>query len=312
MQKEIGLYLDGHRLEPVRTNTYPTIDEDAGAGDFDQYRVLVGVLTLHFFLDKNSSAKIDSTAYLDLEIDEDNDDDNHAWVILKNSHSYRDTFTGNCTLDNAVTNSCTVANSHIGRSSIRTAELNPLVNLRIINSSLDNATISEGSLVGNSSIVNSTVRTEGQGAHIEGSTLKNASLSSKGVLHLEGCKFNETCIHAINFIRIIDSRLNGIYLKIDDCHIPNRLYFFPIEFPNLLLYCYQTGNDELAITRQGGGFDVPVGDPEFDKKLYELLVDCEMAMPDDILDYIEDCICSRSRIIQVLWAEFERTLGDPI
>mgnify|MGYP003407371500 CR=1 FL=1 len=312
MQKETGLYLDGHRLEPVRINTYPTIDEDAGPGDFEQYRVVVGVLTLHFFLDASSAVKIDSTAYLDLEIDEDNDDDNHTWVILKNSYSYRDSFTGNCTLDTAVTNSCTVVNSHIGRSSIKSAELHPLVNLKIISSSLDNATLSDGTVVINSSIVNSTVYTEGQGAHIEGSTLKNASLSSKGILHLEGCKFNDTSIHAINFVRIIDSRLNGIYLKIDDCHIPNRLYFFPIEFPNLSLYCYQTGSDELAITRQGGGFDVPVDDPAFKKKLTELLIDCELAMPDDILDYITDCINSRKRIIQVLWAEFERTLGDPI
>lgn len=312
MQKETGLYLDGHKLDPVRVNTQPSIEEDSGSGEFDQYRVIVGVLTLHFFLDSSSAVKMDSIAYLDLEVEEGNDDDNHAWVTVKNSHSYRDSFTGNCVLDNVVTNSCTLVNSHLSRSSIRTAELHPLVNLRVVNSLLENATVSADSLIVNSSIINSTVHTEAPGAHIEGSTLKNVSFSSKGMLHLEGCKFNDTSVHAIEFIRIVDSRLNGVYLKIDSCHIPNRLYFFPIDFPNLTLYCYQTGNDELALTRQGGGFDVSVEDAEFEKKLNELLVDCELVMVDDIFSYIMDCIDSRKRIIQVLWVEFERTLGDPI
>jgi hypothetical protein len=311
MEHETGVYIDGHKLEPIRLNTYPSVDDEGGVGDFDQYRVAVGILTLHFFLDEHSVVKIDSAAYLDLEIEEDNDDENHAWVTVTNSSSYRDTFTGNCVLSNTVTNACNIVNSDISRSSMQTARLHPLVNQTVISSRLENATISDGSFVLNSSIINSTVHTEGQ-ARIEGSTMKNSSFSSKGALVLEGSKFNDASVHAANFIRIIDSRLNEMYLKVDDCHIPNRLYFFSLDFPNLTLYCYQTGNDEFAITRQGGGFNVPVDDPEFEAKLTELLVDCELALPKDIYHYVVDCIRSRRRIIQVLWAEFERTLGDPI
>lgn len=312
MKHETGLFLDGHQLEPVRTNTYPSIDEDAGDGEFSQYRVVIGILTVHYFLDATSVVKIDSSHYLDLDIEEDNDDDNHAWVIVKNSSTYRDAFTGNCTLYNSVTNNCKVKNSDISRSSLKISELHPLVNLSVSGSRLENATISDGSTILNSSIINSTVVTEGPGVYVEGSTLKNSSFSAKGTLHLSGCKFNETSVHAINFVRICDSRMNEMYMKIEDCHIPNRLYFFSIDFPSVTLYFYQTGSDAFAITRQGGGFDMNVDDPEFREKLKELLIDCEQLLPDDTVKYVMDSIRSRRNLIQALWAEFERGLGDPI
>lgn len=312
MKHETGLFLDGHQLDAVRTNTNPSVDDDAGDGEFSQYRVVVGILTVHFFLDHMSVVKIDSSHYLDLDIDEENDDDNHAWVIVRNSSSYRDAFTGNCTLYNSVTNNCKVTNSDISRSSLKISELHPLVNLSISGSRLENATISDGSTILNSSVINSTVHTEGTGVWVEGSTLKNSSFSARGTLYLNGCKFNETSVHAINFVRICDSRMNEMYMKIDDCHIPNRLYFFSIDFPSLTLYCYQTGSENFAITRQGGGFDMNVDDEEFRGKLKELLIDCEQLLPDDTVKYVMDSIRSRRNLIQALWAEFEKSLGDPI
>lgn len=300
MENVAGLFLDGHQVDPNRTNTTPSVEEDAESGEFDYYRVVVGVLTLHFFLDEKSSVKIDSTAYLELEIPEDNDDDIHAWVSLKASNSYRDAFTGSCVLQNASTNRCTIVNSDISRSSAITGMRYPLVNMGIVDSRLENATISDGASIHSSSIINSDVHTPGTGAIIEGTILKNSSLSSGEDLVLSGSRFVDTGIHAAGVLRIQDGHMHGLYLKPGDCDIPDRFHFFIMDLPKVMLCFYQTASGEPAITRQGGGFDMQVNDPEFKQKLTELMVECEQPLPEDAVQYVLDSVASRLKLTKLL------------
>lgn len=310
MKNEHGVFLDGYKLEPSHTDLIPVLSEDIRTEDYDYYRVAVGILTLHFFLDKFSCIKIDSSAYLDLEIDEENDDDNHAVVTMDYANSYRDAFTGSCALINVNTNSCTITNSTIRSSSPKKSEIDPLVNLRVTNSILRNAVVSEGSSVENSSIVNSTVHTKGPGARVESTTMKNSFFTSNGVLDLDSCRFNDTRIYCNGFIRIINTSMPGLCLKVPDCHIPDRFYFFTLNMPSGTLHFYQTGTDDFAITQDGGDFNVDVQDPLFATQLKELFDLLEQPIPDDAVQYVVDSVNSRIALLSKLLDQRLKILGD--
>lgn len=310
MKNEYGVFLDGFKLEPSHTDLIPALTEDIHTEDYKYYRVAVGILTLHFFLDEFSCVKIDSSAYLDLEIPEDNDDDVHAVVTLDYANSYRDAFTGNCTLINVNTNSCTITNSTIRSSAPKKSEIDPLINLRVTNSILRNATVSEGSSVENSSIVNSTVHTKGAGARVESTTMKNSFFTSHGVLDLDNCRFNDTRVYCNGFIRIVNTNMPGLCLKVPDCNIPDRFSFFTLVMPSGTLHFYQTGSDDFAITQDGGDFNVGTQDPLFTTKLKELFDLLEQPLADDAVQYVIDSAKSRMDLLSKLNDHFSKTLGD--
>lgn len=305
--EESNVTLDGHPVEsillddnPELLELTPDLIEFATNTETSYYRVEVGALTLHYFVDSASTVKIDSSMYDELVFAEDNDDDMHCWVTFKNSNSYRDAFIGRCTLTNSSTDHCLISNSDISDTPLNDEVINSLKDSRIVGSWLSGVIISENSVVQNSGIINSVITTGGTGLDIEESTIFESTIHSGDAFKLVGTKLEGCLINAEGSLGLQDVSLTKVALNVPDIQVNNRFAFFTVAFPKTTLHFYETASGNYAYARDGVAWNAVVGDTDFNPRMLSMFVACDQYAPDAALEYAYDSAISRIKTLNVL------------
>lgn len=302
-----GLFLDGVKQERVGAGKPAAFKLDLDGIDaiLDYYSVRVGKAILEFYLCSKSNVEIDSTRFLALQKDLDQDvvDKEECCVVFIDSVSQLCTFEGENVLINVM-----IAESHLSSSTLvldytyeRT--FNIYVRLELLESEVHNSSFSKDALVMGSTLQDVAVISSSDAkVVVDQCDMQFSKFHTEGEILLEDVYAWNTHVNMHGLLTI--QRVNWPKVRItgESIHIPGPMYFLEVVLPRVKFYVYQTGDAKWAIApdTRGDRFSVYADNPDVEDMLQRVLRDRRQGSEESCLQYIYDSIESRTKVMTAI------------
>jgi hypothetical protein len=312
------LTLDNKVIEPIEIGVsaaVPGNKEPAEILIYNVYRVAIGNRELTIRMDDHSVVELSSDVF---GLYDQTDEDNHEFadVYCLNARVHGCFFRGTVCIENAVVHDSQLINSNIlFEDALMPEKDRTFGGARLEDSCTNNSLIQGNEIVlRGSNLHDSNVETGEDGSVFMDNTLLTMvhMRSDNGVIDLESCRLTGCMVTAEGAMKLTNQWWDNVILSAKSIHLPGKFYFFTLELPKATLHFYADAEGNYHLKEDNLNFEVAINDPEFSFKLASFLADTGHLVPGDITDYVEDCVSSRLRILQVLeTAEAEQLTEEP-
>lgn len=312
---EPGVFLDGVKLTPRLCNDAPVLQQVmlATHGPTNYYRFPVGQWMLEYFVCPESTVEIDSSRYLTLQQNEDEDvvDQETGCVIFVKTVSQRCTFLGQCELTNVM-----IAESHLEGTDISLSpgtprEFNIYVRLEAIDCRVHDATLTNDTVLVDCWFDGVEIISRAkEPVNVSKCELQFSKFISNGLIDLRFMGAFNTHINMEGLIKIQSVFWSKVRITGQSIHIPGAMFFLEVTLPRVRFFVYQTAEDKWSIAPdlRGDRYSIDVDDPGLEGAVESVLQDRAQIDPQSCLQYLYDCIKSRNTVLENI-GRFQEKLG---
>lgn len=302
-----GVFLDGVKLNALGTLAPQEVLEEIKelGGPFECYVFPIGRYMLAYYLCPNSCVEVDSSRYLTLQQDEDEDveDLDYCQVVFKDTISQRCTFEGECELVNVWVAESHLASSELILGAAYNSAFHIYIRLELIESEAHNAFFSHGAVIMGSSLEDvEVVSFQNEKVRIDQCEMQFSRFSTDGMIQIEHVYAQNTHVHMKGVLKLaclswVRTRITG-----ESINITGPMYFLEVTLPRVKFFVYRTGADKWAIAPdlRGDRFSIDVDAPDIEDKLRAVLKERWQTNEESCLQYIYDSIESRIKVMEAI------------
>lgn len=293
---EYGVFVDGVKQEPAVIGVRP---ERGMRDDFCYYKVEFPSVeaSLILYLDPTSRVVVNSQRYIDNVDKMGCTNDNYSIVVAEGSESTDDLFLGNCTLYGAVTMDCWLLNATIEVTD-HEKESHVLKGVAVESSTLSDVCIWGKATIADSELSDSAI--EGRnGTRLVSANIRNSSLFSTGPIDISEAWVIDSHLSGDKFLTVEQTKLRDATIRAQSINLANIFHTFQIDLPDQTLRFFRMGNKSYGVCDKEG-FWVTRDFKEFGVRILDFMRNNKQSNPDDLAQYVVDCVDSRIKVIEML------------
>lgn len=293
---EYGVFVDGVKQEPAVIGVRP---ERGMRDDFCYYKVEFPSVeaSLILYLDPISRVVVNSQRYIDNVHKMGCTNDNYSIVVVEDSESTGDLFLGNSSLSGAITMDCELLNATIEVSDPE-KETFILKGATVESSTLYDTCIWGKATISDSELSDSAI--EGRdGTRLVSANIRNSSLFSIGPIDISEAWVIDSHLSGAKFLTVEQTKLKDVTIRAQSINLASIFHTMQIDLPGETLRFFRMGNKSYAICDKEG-FWATRDFKEFDVRILDFMRNTRQTNPEDLAQYVVDCVDSRIKVIEML------------